>query len=278
MNTSIVPIHHPALKPYIQYFIFFTHDSRGRFSYQTFPNTNLCLTIYKNNKIHYQSSKNENHCTIDAGGNTFTSRFFGFHEQPFKVDVNASLDQICILFNPGGLRAFTKAAYGNLLEQSEAFECIFGNNRFILEELFDHTDPQKRVTILEDFLAGKLIKTGSDPRIQFALDRIYKSRGDISVYELSHSLKINESTLYRAFTVALGQCPKDFIQTVRFRNVLKLLFEQQYKNLTELTYKAMFYDQSHLIKDFKMRSGMLPNALLQNIRLEQRLLAWVTEP
>jgi AraC-like DNA-binding protein len=277
MNTSIVPVHHPALKPYIQYFIFFNYNSSERFSYQTFPNTNLCLTIYKNNKVRYKNSKNQNHCTIDAGCKPFTSRFFGFHEQPFNVDINTSLDQVCILFNPGGLRAFTKNAYGELLEQAEAFECIFGNNRFMLEELFNHTDPQKRVTVLEDFLGKKLLTTGSDPRIQFALDSICKSKGDISVYELSRSLKINESTLYRSFTVALGQSPKDFIQTVRFRNVLKLLLEQQYKNLTELTYKAMFYDQSHLIKDFKMRSGMLPNALLQNIRLEQRLLAWVTE-
>ncbi|TDQ08184.1 helix-turn-helix domain-containing protein [Pedobacter metabolipauper] len=276
MNTSIVPLQHPALKAYIQYFIFFNHGSGKQFSYQTFPNTNLCLTIYKNNKINYR--RNVNLCTVDSGSSTFSSRLFGFHEQPFKVDITTSLDQICILFNPGGLRAFTKAPYGELLDEGEVFECIFGNQNYLLENIFERNDPQERAALLEDFLAERLTTAGKDPRIQFALDHIYKGNGDISVYSLARSLKINESTLYRSFTAALGQSPKDFIQTVRFRNALSLLLAQRCRNLTELTYKAMFYDQSHFIKDFKMRSGTLPNTLHQNIRLEQHLLAWVIKP
>ncbi len=278
MNTSIVPVQHPVLKAYIQYFIFFNHNSQEQFSYQTFPNTNLCLTIYKNNKIEYKRNKNENHCAIAASQNAFSSRLFGFHEQPFKVDVNNALDQICILFHPAGLRAFTKVPYGELLNESEVFECIFGNQTFMLEELFERNDPQGRADLVEAFLIERLMTTDSDSRTKSALDYIYKTKGNISIYELSRYQKINESTHYRSFKAAVGQSPKDFTQTVRFRNVLKLLLEQKCINLTELTYKAMFYDQAHFIKDFKIRSGMLPNAFYQNILLEQRLLVWVIKP
>lgn len=278
MNTKIFPVQHPVLTAYIQYFIFFNHCSPDCFSYQTFPNTNLCLTIYKNNKIEYKRNKNENHCVVNASQNAFPSRLFGFHDRPFKVDINDTIDQICILFHPAGLRAFTKVPYAELLNETEVFECIFGNQTFLLEELFECHDLQGRADLIEAFLIERLMTTDNDSRIRSALDYIYKTRGNISVHELSRSLKINESTYYRSFKAALGQSPKDFIQTVRFRNVLKLLLAQPCINLTELAYKSMFFDQSHFIKDFKKRSGTLPNAFSQNILLEQRLLAWIIKP
>lgn len=278
MNTNIVYLQNPALNACIQCFIFFDHDSQERFSYQTFPNTNLCLTIYKNNIIDYKASENTNLCSVGTGRNSFSSRLFGFHERPFNVDINSSLDQVCILFCPGGLREFTGVPYSELLDQANVFECVFGNRTHVLENIFMQKSPQAKAVLLEGFLAERQMKTSKDPRILFVLDNIYKSKGDITVYDLSRSLKINESTLYRSFMTAVGQSPKDFIQTVRFRNVLKLLLERRYSNLTELTYMATYYDQSHFIKDFKIRSGALPNALCQKIEIEQHMLAWVIDP
>lgn len=219
-----------------------------------------------------------NHCIVSGSKNMFSSGLFGFHDQPFKVDVNHTLDQICILFHPGGLRAFTKVPYVELLGQPDVFERIFGNQAFMLEEIFERSDPQVRADLIEAFLLKRLLVAGIDPRTQLSLGFIYKTKGNISVGELSGALKLNESTLYRFFRENLGQGPKDFIQTVRFRNVLKLLLEQENISLTELAYKAMFYDQSHFIKDFKIRSGRLPNEFRHNISLEQRLLAWVKNP
>jgi AraC-like DNA-binding protein len=277
METHIVHIRHPALKAYIQYFIFFTQETVDRFSYQTFPNTNLCLAIYKDNNVTYKRSDRENLCTIAPGNSRISSRLFGFHQQPFKVDINSNLDQICILFHPGGLRAITKSPYGELVKEESVFECIFGNHRCFLEDIFERSDPYERGTLLEDFLS-KRIAAHDNLRTHLLLHHIYKLKGSVSVQDLSRSLKINESTLYRSFIASLGQSPKDFIQTVRFRNALSLMLEQQYRNLTELTYTAMFYDQSHFIKDFKKRSGSLPNSLYKNMQLEQRLLAWVVKP
>lgn len=276
MNTSIVPVQHPLLKAYVQYLIFFNHDSQQCFSYQTFPNTNLCLALYKNNKINYEENKDRNLCSINVGRNIFSSRLLGFHNQPLEVEVNSSLDQICILFHPGGLREFTNDTYGDLLKQEDVFDCIFANQACILEEIFDCHDMQQRAALLEGFLAAKLLASRRDWRTQYALEHINKTKGNITICELSNALKINESTLYRSFKADLGQGPKYFIQTIRFRAVLNLLLEGQYTNLTELAYRGKFYDQSHFIKDFKLRSGTRPNTLNQNIKLEQRILAWVT--
>lgn len=275
MNTTIVPIQNQVLKEFIQYFIFFNHNLADSFSYQTFPNTNLCLAIYKENEIDYRRNKNENICTISYGRKAFSSCFFGFHEQPFKVNINTALDQVCILFHPAGLRAFTQIPYNELINERDVFNCLFKNNGHILELVFEESDLFKRAALLEAFLLKNLETKRLDFRANLVLEQIYSKRGNVTVYELSKLLKVNESTLYRSFSTSLGQSPKDFIQTVRFRNALSLLLKHQYKSLTELTYLSMFYDQSHFIKDFKKRSGLLPNSLHKNIQLEQSILAWI---
>jgi len=278
MNTSIVPVKHPILSNYLQYFIFFDRNIQQPFSYHTFPNTNLCLSIYRNNRVEYKRNNNINHCIVDGGENKFVSHLFGFHSQPFKVDIKHTLDQICILFHPAGLRAFTKIPYDELLREPDVFECVFGPQTFILDEVFEQNDPQSRADIMEAFLLKRLLLKRGDSRIQLLLDFIDKTKGNISVRELSATLKLNESTLYRIFNENLGQGPKDFVQTVRFRNVIKLLLAQKRINLTELAYQTMFYDQSHFIRDFKIRSGSLPSEFIHKVSLEQRQLAWVKNP
>lgn len=278
MNTHIVPVRNPALKAFVQYFIFFGHNSVDRFTYQTFPNTNLCLAIYKENRIEYQGNKNNNLCTIRSGGKAFSSQLYGFHQEPFKVDIKAALDQVCILFAPGGLRAFTQESYEELVQQDRAFECVFGDRETILEQIFQAGTPCKRAELLETFLLSKLLADRADYRIRAALETIACKKGDVTIHELSRSLKINESTLFRSFKATLGQSPKYFIQTAKFRASLSLLLEPGRESLTRIAYASMFYDQSHFIKDFKKRAGVLPAALSNKIQLEQNQLAWLVQP
>src|SRR6202000_2586267 len=127
-------------------------------------------------------------------------------------------------------------------------------------------------TLLEEMLLQQLPLNERRNTVDFSIQYIEDKKGDTSVNELSRLLRVSESTLYRNFNSSLGQNPKDFIQTVRFRNALSLFMKQQYQNLTELTYQSQFYDQSHFIKDFKKRAGILPNQFYKNIQLEQNVL------
>jgi AraC-like DNA-binding protein len=274
MNTLIVPVQTPVLKKHIQYFIFFNHDLNSAFSYTTFPNTNLCLAIYKENEIRYANSKHENECTVIHNSKAFSSRLYGFHEQPFKVNILSRLQQGCILFHPGGLRAFSAIPYAELMGQSNVFDLIFKNNGHLPEQLFEMDSVQKKASLLEDFLLKCLTDNTHNSAVKFAIEQIYQKSGDISVCNLSQSLGINESTLYRKFDAFLGQSPKDFIQTVRFRKALSLFLKHPGQNLTTVCYEAMFYDQSHFIKDFKKRAGLLPGTFNKNIQVEQGTLAW----
>ena len=275
MNTRIIPIRDPVLKNYLQYFIFFNHDGKGAFQYSTFPNTNLCLALYKQNDTVFVRDSKENSCTITAAKNAYSSRLIGFHERAFKVNVNAALEQICILFHPAGLKAFSKTPYQELTGHNGAFELLFCD-RYFLEQLFDTPAPEAKADLLEAFFLKRLFSDQTDTRITAAVQIIHCSKGAISISTLADRVAMDVSTLYRKFTAQVGQGPKEFLQTVRFRNVLTDMISGQEGRLSDLAARASYFDQSHFIKDFKQRSGQLPHLLQKRITVEQQQLAWVT--
>lgn len=269
MNSVIIKPKNEILKKYVQYFLFFEKANLDFLTYTTFPNSNLCLAIYKENKISYNNQNNV--CEVTAGSE-FTSRFYGFHKKPFQVNIDSSLSQICIIFQPSALRAFTKESYDELMFSDSVFDDIFSSDKNVLEKIFEITDFYKRAEQLEILLLKKLNDSVSD-KMKEALMLINQNKM-IGIDELIKSLKISEATLFRLFKNNVGQNPKSYLKTLRFRNVLNDISLSK-NSLTTVAYQNQFYDQAHFIKDFKMFSGFSPKKLAQKISVNQQDLKWI---
>ncbi len=256
-------------------FYIFTHENGINFKYRTFPNTNLCLSVYNQNQVEYIRNNIQNSCFIDKSEHGYVSRLFGFHTRPFEVEIKSALEQFCILSHPSGLRAFTRVPYKMLMNKQDVFEMIFQDST-LLTLVFDTPDSNEKAQILESFLLNHIIGSDVDIKLNMALNAITDKKGSISVNELAGMLRLNASTIFRYFNTYVGQSPKEYIQTVRFRYTLNNLLTHKYQNLTELTYIADFYDQSHLIKNFKKNTGNIPSNLPDQIKVEQEKLAWIT--
>lgn len=220
-----------------------------------------------------------NNCDISAGSQTFVSRVYGFHLMPFCVNVHSQLDQICILFHPSGLRAFTQESYQELLLAENVFEDIFpAGSRVILEQVFEKADPQDRAALLEALLLQQL--AGAPPlKLREALYRIEWNRPDdhLRIENLCRQLCISDTSLYRLFTRHVGQSPQSFLKTHRFRRTLKDVLRQN-SSLTSVGYEHDYFDQPHFIKDFKTFTGCSPKRLLKEISVQQEDLAWIYRP
>lgn len=210
-------------------------------------------------------------CEVNIGS-AFKSRFYGFHKRPFKVNIDSSLNQMCIIFHPAALRAFTKESYDDLLLSDSVFDELFSYDQNILERIFEISDLSKRAEELEILLLKKLNNSISD-KMKEAL-MLINQNNMMSIDELLKNLKMSEATLFRLFKNNLGQNPKSFLNTLRFRNVLNDL-SQPDKSLTTVAYQNQFYDQAHFIKDFKMFSGFSPKKLTKKISVNQNDLMWI---
>lgn len=193
---------------------------------------------------------------------------------PFHVDVRASLDQICILFQPAALSVFTGEPYDDLLGADNVFDVFRHTNDFFLEQIFEEENLFSRAAMLEKLLLTNL-KDRQPEKLKEALNLIAGAGAqNPSIETLAKKLGMSSPTLFRLFKNNVGMNPKSYIKTHRFRNILNEVLQRQ-QALTRLAHDNFYYDQAHFIKDFKSFSGYSPNQLLQKISIEQNDLAWI---
>lgn len=274
MDSIIIKPKNEILKKYIEYFLFFKKSNEAFINYTTLPNNNLCLAIYKENHINYLRDSSNNHCTINKGKKSFSTQFYGFHKMPFTVNINTCLDQVCILFYPSALSAFTKESYTNLITADNFFDIFSTKDFTLLEQVFEEEDYEKRTQILEKVLLANL-KFEIPQSVDEAIQLVNQFENEnLSVEKLAQKLRISTSTLYRLFKNYIGQNPKSYLKTIRFRKALDGILHSQ-ESFTHLTYLNQYYDQSHFIHDFKKFSGYTPQELSAKLSVEQEDLVWI---
>lgn len=93
--------------------------------------------------------------------------------------------------------------------------------------------------------------------------RIYECKGNISIRILSEETGYSQCYLRRVFERVHGISPKIFEKFVRFQYLLNVMQYNGQKNGTgEIALSCGYYDQSHMIKEFKVFAGLTPEQYL----------------
>jgi methylphosphotriester-DNA--protein-cysteine methyltransferase len=133
--------------------------------------------------------------------------------------------------------------------------------REIEDRLNDAQTLGQRVEIMESVLCGLLAqKTGIDTLVETASRMITRNRGLASIDQVTAALGLNERTLERRFKQKLGLSPKRFSRIIRFQNFLNAAGTGQNCNILDTALSFGYYDQAHLIREFREFSGKTPLA------------------
>lgn len=138
----------------------------------------------------------------------------------------------------------------------------------LAEKLLEAPDISERSHIFLDeykrHIQRESLKSGAVPLEDYIRERIYETRGNITVRELAEQSGYSECYIRRTFERVNGISPKTFEKFVRFQHVLHHI--EQKKSLDELAVICGYFDQSHMIKDFKRFSGQTPELYKKMIR------------
>lgn len=94
-----------------------------------------------------------------------------------------------------------------------------------------------------------------------AAQQIYQASGVVRVAELAESLNVSARTLERQFAQQVGVGAKTLARVVRFDEAMTRIRADPNIPVAELTYQLGFFDQAHLIKEFKALSSMTPGTI-----------------
>jgi methylphosphotriester-DNA--protein-cysteine methyltransferase len=122
--------------------------------------------------------------------------------------------------------------------------------------------PSDRARVVDAFLCKRLRDRSPDPLVAAAAAAIRSRGGVLRIHALAKELGTSQDPLEKRFRRTIGASPKQFASIIRFLRVVRG-FERG-KPLTELAHEAGYYDQPHLVHDFRSFTGEAPERFLRS--------------
>ncbi|WP_158559423.1 helix-turn-helix domain-containing protein [Deminuibacter soli] len=84
---------------------------------------------------------------------------------------------------------------------------------------------------------------------------------EVPITQLAAQANLSQRTFQRRFTEQVGVSPKTFARIARFNRAMQLKLEQPENNWTHIAHTCGYYDQMHMIKDFRDFTTLTPTEL-----------------
>lgn len=141
-----------------------------------------------------------------------------------------------------------------------------GETRRLLERLAGARDTTQAAAILDGAIAERLrLAAAQGPRTGLAIDAADRLRR-ASVGAVAADLGVSERHLRRVFRETVGVSPKAFAKLARFRRALRVARVEGQASWANVAAVAGYYDQAHLIAEFRAIAGVTPRVLLAELR------------
>jgi|SRR6218665_448753 len=250
------------LKKYMEgYYFMLSDDTNQPFHYFTFPNNFFILSV----AIGSQIMTDEKQIIISQSANgEIIADYLSRYTTPVEIRYKDPVPEITIYFKPSGVNHFIDKAHllfhqGNAIDFNP-FPDFFAAMKEILE-LKNHT---LQIELLEEYWLSKFIKKD----LQLIEAILQDMESDLKIADIASKQSISRQHLNTLFTKKVGKPCSEYRKINRFRSAIEK--KKKAKNLTQLTYDNLFYDQSHMIKDFKELTKVSPQSFFKNIDIDKK--------
>jgi AraC-like DNA-binding protein len=165
-----------------------------------------------------------------------------------------------IHFTPTGFRALFGIPAHLIADSAEAAEAVLGPGVLELtERLLDAQNSAQLVALAERFLISRLPHVAHILVPIAAIARTLKQHhGSVEIAQLAAMHSFTTRHLERVFREHIGVTPKTFARLARLSRALDLSQRSRNSDWAEIALAAGFYDQSHMVRDFRSLTGETP--------------------
>jgi AraC-like DNA-binding protein len=176
------------------------------------------------------------------------------------IDRSGTRQAMCVGFTFGGASAFLRGTPAEALSNELVdLEALWGRQGATLRErLLEQPTPHGKLAVLAHAVATN-IDDAQQPDQAVARAARCLERGD-TVSETADTIGLTQRSLSRRFRAAIGLSPKQYARAARLRRLINYINVTDEVDWAEAAVATGFYDQSHLIHEFRDLTGILPTA------------------
>ena len=171
-------------------------------------------------------------------------------------------------FQPGGLYRLLGVPL-NEFKMDEALDSSYVFDKeipFVNEQLCEATSYLQMIEIIEAFLLKKLRPLHDESSIDSVLHKIIASGGLMPMDDIKAQSGVSVRQLERLFQQRTGMSPKFFVRLTRFSKAWILKENNPQLRWTNIAYTCGYFDQMHLIRDFKEFAGVNPSVIVEEFK------------
>jgi AraC-like DNA-binding protein len=195
--------------------------------------------------------------------------YSGLHQGPIDTEAPHGNALLGVAFSARGGFPWLGERMDGLSDRIIALADALGDGALALRERLLNTDSlAARFRVVERWLLARLKpRTIVHPAVRWAVDQIAASGGRVAIEALATQTGFTRKHLGNLFQQQVGVSPKSLARIHRFRGALDILNradgEVPWAALAE---QCGFYDQSHLINEFRRFTGFSPVELARRDR------------
>lgn len=183
----------------------------------------------------------------------------GIQQAPLTIQAVRESNLVGIRFRPGGCRPFLGAPLTEITDQVIEARELFGP---LIEKLRERVcrapSAAERLQAIEAALLEQIGSVAVDPLAASAVAMLTGSGGRVRTGRVADLLGTTEKTLIARFSRTVGVTPKVFARITRLQNVIRAVSNQTTPDWADVALSCGYFDQSHLINDFRRLSGTTP--------------------
>jgi AraC-like DNA-binding protein len=199
--------------------------------------------------------------------------FVGQITGPLLLRPSGAAKMIGIQCRPNGAAQLLGLPISELTDSAVALDDLQPKLFRQLERVRAMPSAPQSIEALDNILRSFSERVRIDDRlVSYAIGNIEQAGGSVSIKDVAARAGCTARQLERRFRNSVGISPKLFSRMQRFQDVLRVADEPD-SDWINAAVRCGYYDQAHLIRDFREFSGKTPTALLdREIDFTQRFL------
>jgi AraC-like DNA-binding protein len=200
-----------------------------------------------------------------------------FNDQPFSVligpqvsrvnvKVNGQISAIRADFLPGGMyRMLGIPMFGLLDGGFDAVDFFSSEMKSINEQLHNISNLEEGKCIVEKFLISQVSRLKEMLPLDQAMRVLLNSDGSMPIEQVASLSCLSLKQFERKCKERIGMNPKMYARILRFSKAYRLHEAMPALSWTKIAHEAGYFDQMHLIRDFKTFAGVNPSVIEQQL-------------
>lgn len=191
----------------------------------------------------------------------------GASATPALVRLGGKMHGLTVTLRPGAAAALLGVPAVEIADAALPLDALWGGDAMLtLERLTEARDDVARVALLQAVLLRRLQEREGDTTVPSvaaaALQLIAASDGRRPLHEVAAAVGVGERRLQQVFRTHVGLSPRAAARLARLHGLLRVLRTQPAPPWAALAVDAGFYDQSHLVNEFRAMCGLTPTEFL----------------